>query len=466
MQNIDGHVEMFDFLFLGGGKGGKSLAIELAKSGKRVAVIERGMIGGSCINVACIPTKALIRSGRIAHAVTHANDFGIETGPARVDMHYVRARVKGIVEELVDVNRNGFEAAGVELVLGNGKFEGPRRINVQLDNGASRVLEGERVYINTGTHADVPALPGLREAAPLTHVEALQVEQVPEHLIVIGGGYIGLEMAQAFRRLGAKVTVLQRESRVAVREDEDVSSAIAAAFMADGIEIRTNVAIESISGRSGDAVQVLLGDGVRIRGSHILVATGRVPNTRNIGLDMAGVETDARGFIKVDERLRTTALGVFAIGEVAGTPMFTHASFDDYRVLIAQMKGSDKTTRERVIPYAMFIEPELSRIGLNEREAAAQGIPVRIARLPMSAVPRARTNSDTRGFMKVLVAADSDQILGFAMLGSEAGEVVSTVQIAMLGKLPYTVIRDAPLAHPTLAEGLNLLFAEVPARGN
>ncbi|HEY1610502.1 MAG TPA: FAD-dependent oxidoreductase, partial [Paraburkholderia sp.] len=443
---------------------GKSLAIELAKAGKRVAVIERGMIGGSCINVACIPTKALIRSARVAHAVSEAASFGVDTGSRRVDMKRVRARVKGVVDSLVEVNLNGFKAAGFDLVLGNGRFIAPRTIEVQLNDGGVRVLEGERVYINTGTHADVPLVPGLREAQPLTHVEALQIETVPSHLIVIGGGYIGLEMAQAFHRLGAQVTILQREARVALREDADVSEAIADAFKEDGIDIRMNVEIAAVSGRSGDVVEIALADGQRIAGSHLLVATGRVPNTRDIGLDLAGVEIDGRGIVKVDEKLQTTAPHVYAIGEVAGTPMFTHASFDDYRVLSAQLKGDTKTTRGRQIPYAMFIEPELGRIGLNEAEAAAKGIGVRVAKLPMLAVPRARTNSGTRGFMKLLVAEDTDEILGFTMLGSEAGEVVSTVQIAMLGRLPYTVIRDAPLAHPTLAEGLNLLFALVPAR--
>lgn len=456
--------EQFEYVFLGGGKGGKSLAIELAKAGKRVAVIERGMIGGSCINVACIPTKALIRSARVAHAVEQAASYGIEVGPSRVNMRAVRDRVKGVVDGLIEVNLNSFKAAGFDLVLGSGRFVAPRTLEVQLNDGGVRVIEGERVYINTGTHAAIPPVPGLREANPLTHVEALQIDELPSHVIVIGGGYIGLEMAQAFRRLGSRVSVLQREARVAVKEDADISEGIAESLRADGIDIRNGVELSSVSGQSGVSVTVTLGDGQRIEGSHLLVATGRVPNTKDIGLDIAGVEVDARGIIKVDERLQTSAANVFAIGEVAGTPMFTHASFDDYRVLSSQLNGGSKTTRNRTIPYAMFIEPELARIGLNETEAAAKGVAVRVAKLPMKAVPRARTNSDTRGYMKVLVAADSDEILGFTMLGSEAGEIVATVQMAMLGKLPYTAVRDAPIAHPTLAEGLNLLFALVPAR--
>ncbi|MEM5318077.1 FAD-dependent oxidoreductase [Paraburkholderia sp. JHI869] len=457
--------EQFEYVFLGGGKGGKSLAMELAKAGKRVALVERGMIGGSCINVACIPTKALIRSARVAQTVQQADSFGVEDEVSRIDMKRVRARVKGVVDSLVEVNLNGFKAAGFDLLLGSGRFVAPRTIEVRLNDGGVRVVEGERVYINTGTHAAVPAVPGLREAHPLTHVELLQIEEVPSHLIVIGGGYVGLELAHAMRELRAGVTVLQRNSRVAPREDADISDAIADAFRADGIDVRTNVVLESVSGLSGEHVTVRLAGGETLSGSHLLAATGRVPNTKDIGLDIAGVEVDARGIIKVDEKLQTTANNVFAIGEVAGTPMFTHASFDDYRVLSSQLAGGTKTTRGRIIPYAMFIEPELSRIGLNETEAVEKGIAVRVATLPMKAVPRARTNSDTRGFMKVLVSADSDEILGFAMLGSEAGEIVSTVQVAMLGKLPYTVLRDAPLTHPTLAEGLNLLFALVPARG-
>lgn len=456
--------EQFEYVFLGGGKGGKSLATELAKAGKRVAVIERGMIGGSCINVACIPTKALIRSARVAHTVRDAAAYGIDVDGVRINMKNVRARVKGVVDGMIDINLASFKAAGFDLLLGNGRFIGPRTLEVTLNDGGVRVVEGERVYINTGTHADIPPVPGLREAAPLTHVEALQIEDVPSHLIVVGGGYIGLEMAQAFRRLGARVTLLQRESRVAPREDEDVSREIAEVLTEEGIDIRTNVELVSVSGRSGEAVDVVLGDGSHVEGSHILVATGRVPNTVGIGLDVAGVEVDGRGIVKVDETLQTTAPNVYAIGEVAGTAMFTHASFDDYRVLSARLKGGDKTTRERVIPYALFIEPELGRVGLSEGEAAAKGVAVRVAKLPMKAVPRARTNTDTHGFMKVLIAADSDEILGFTMVGSEAGEVVATVQIAMLGKLSYKVLRDAPIAHPTLAEGLNLLLGLVPER--
>lgn len=457
-------IEQFEYVFLGGGKGGKTLAMELAKSGRRVAVVERGMIGGSCINVACIPTKALIQAARLIHAAREAQQLGAAPQSAGLDMKRVHERVRAVVDGMVDINMTAFEKSGFDLLIGNGRFIAPRTIEVTLANGERRVVQGEHAFINTGTTAAVPDIEGLRDAAPMTHVEALELESLPEHLIVFGGGYIGLEMAQAFRRLGSHVTVLQEAPRVAMREDEDVSVAIQAALAHDGIDVRVNSRAAKVSGRSGQSVVVTLDNGESLNATHILVAAGRTPSTHGIGLDLAGVELDARGFVKTDERLATTAPNTWAIGEVAGSPMFTHASFDDYRVLKSNLAGGTRTTKNRVIPYALFIEPELGRIGMNEAEAKAQGIAVRVAKLPMAAVPRARTNVETTGFMKALIAADSDEILGFTMLGSQAGEIVATVQMAMLGKLPYTAVRDSILSHPTLAEGLNLLFAAVPAR--
>ncbi|CAG9203585.1 Pyruvate/2-oxoglutarate dehydrogenase complex, dihydrolipoamide dehydrogenase (E3) component [Paraburkholderia sabiae] len=450
-------VEHYEHVFLGGGKGGKSLAMELAQAGHKVAVIERGMIGGSCINVACIPTKTLIQNARIAHIQQ-------QQGGAATDMAAVSQRVKAVVDGMVELNHDAFRKSGLELVLGTGRFVGPRRIEVKTNDGALRVIEGDHAYINTGTTAAIPDLPGLRAAEPLTHVEALVLTTLPEHLIVIGGGYIGLEMAQAFQRLGSKVTLLQNAPRVATREDEDVSDAIEAALKEDGIDIRTGAKPTGVTGTSGRSVTVALEGGDSITGTHILVAAGRTPVTSGIGLDAAGVELDARGFIKTDERLATTAERTWAIGEVAGTPMFTHASFDDYRVLRSQLAGGNVTTKDRIIPYALFIEPELGRIGLNESEARAKGIAVRVVKLPMAAVPRARTNGATKGFMKMLIDAQSDAILGFTMLGTNAGDVVTAVQMAMLGGLPYQHVRDAIIAHPLISEGLNILLAKVPER--
>ncbi|HMC47442.1 MAG TPA: FAD-dependent oxidoreductase [Caballeronia sp.] len=457
-------IEQFEYVFLGGGKGGKTLAMELAKSGKRVAVVEEGMIGGSCINVACIPSKALIQTARIMHAVQSADILKGGAHDVKVDMTQVHRRVREVVDGMVDINAKAFEASGFDLILGTGNFVGPRRIQVVLNDGRERVVEGVHVFINTGTYAAIPDIPGLRDAAPMTHVDALELDSLPEHLIVIGGGYIGLEMAQAFRRLGSKVTVVQEAPRVAMREDSDVTDAIESILAGEGIDIRVSVKPLQVSGRSGQSVTVELSDNTRVTGTHLLVATGRVPRTAGIGLDVAGVALDERGFIKVDERLATSAPNTWAIGEVAGTPMFTHASFDDYRVLKSQLAGGNLTTRDRVIPYAMFIEPELARIGINESDAQRQGIAVRVAKLPMASIPRARTTGDTHGFMKVIVDAQSDRILGFTMVGSNAGEVVATVQMAMLGNLPYTTVRDAILSHPTIAEGLNMLLAKIPER--
>jgi pyruvate/2-oxoglutarate dehydrogenase complex dihydrolipoamide dehydrogenase (E3) component len=458
--------ERFEYVFLGGGKGGKSLAMDLAKSGKRVAIIERGMIGGSCINVACIPTKALIQVARLTHA---ANELARLSGtPAQnaPDMKLVHQRVQSVVDGMVQINLGAFQASGLELIIGNGRFIAPRVLEVDLPDGQRRVLEADHAFINTGTTAAVPDIEGLRESAPMTHSEALQLDVLPRNLIVLGGGYIGLELAQAFHRLGSHVTVLQDGPRIAAREDLDVADAIEKSLAREGIDIRVNVRAVRVEGHSGQEVTITLADGSTVRGTHILVAAGRTPNTRDIGLEAAEVDVDLRGFIVTDERLATTAENTWAIGEVAGTPMFTHASFDDYRVLKSVLDGGSRTKTDRVIPYALFIEPELGRIGINEIEAKTRGIPVRVASLPMAAVPRARTNGETDGFMKIIVGHDSDEILGFTMLGTNAGEVVSTVQMAMLGKLPYTAVRDAVIAHPTITEGLNLLLAKVSLETN
>jgi pyruvate/2-oxoglutarate dehydrogenase complex dihydrolipoamide dehydrogenase (E3) component len=329
---------------------------------------------------------------------------------------------------------------------------------VRFGDGTERLLEGENVYINTGTVAALPPIKGLAEARPLTHVQALKLDRLPRALIVVGGGYIGLEMAQAFQRLGSQVTIVQDAPRLAMREDEDVGEAIAQALLDDGIQLKLSARIVEVLGRSGETVTLRLGDGTSLEATHLLVATGRKPLTDDIGLDLAGVECDPRGLVKVDDKLKTTADATWAIGEVAGTPMFTHASFDDYRILKAGIEGRNASTKGRTIPYALFIDPELGRIGLNESEAKARGMQVQVARLPMSAVPRARTNGATRGFMKALVDPATQRILGFTMLGSSAGEVTTVVQMAMLGNLPFTAVRDAIVGHPLMAEGLNLLF--------
>jgi pyruvate/2-oxoglutarate dehydrogenase complex dihydrolipoamide dehydrogenase (E3) component len=329
-----------------------------------------------------------------------------------------------------------------------------------------RRLEGERIVLNLGTHAAVPGIPGLINAAPLTHVEALELGRLPAHLIVLGGGYVGLEMAQAFRRFGSRVTVVDQASQLAPREDSDVAEAIRAIFAEDGIDVILEGAIDAIAGQSGDQVRVRLRTPAgerQIEGSDLLVALGRTPNTRAIGLESAGIEVDSRGYVKVNERLETTAPGVWAMGECAGSPQFTHVAYDDFRVVRDNLAGRPRTTRDRLIPYCMFIDPELGRVGIDEAEARRRGVAIRVARLPMSSVLRARTTGETRGFMKALIDTRSDRILGFTMLGSGAGEVTAVVQTAMLAGLPYTGLRDAVLSHPTMAEGLGVLLAGVPA---
>lgn len=459
-------LERFQNVVLGGGEAGKYIAWELARSGQRVAVVERGLIGGSCPNIACLPSKNVIHSAKVVQLIRHAATFGLRLGPWTLDMAGVRERKREMVNGLIASHKARFAADGLEFILGEGRFVGPRTIEVRLPQGGRRRLEGERVFLNLGTHAAIPDLPGLTGAAPLTHVEALELDRLPEHLIVLGGGYIGLEMAQAFRRFGSRVTVIEQAPQLAPREDPDVAKAIRAIFAEDGIDVVLEAAIDAIDGRSGDQVGVRLRTPAgeqEIDGSDLLVAAGRTPNTRGIGLESAGVELDLRGYVKVNDRLETTASGVWAMGECAGSPQFTHVAYDDFRVVRDNLAGRSRTTRDRLIPYCMFIDPELGRVGLGEAEAKRRGIAIRVARLPMTSVLRARTIGETRGFMKAIIDARSDRILGFTMLGSGAGEVIAAVQSAMLAGLAYTGLRDAILTHPTMTEGLSVLLAGVPA---
>jgi pyruvate/2-oxoglutarate dehydrogenase complex dihydrolipoamide dehydrogenase (E3) component len=326
------------------------------------------------------------------------------------------------------------------------------------------VLAGDRVFLNLGTYAAIPDVPGLGAARPLTHIEALELDYLPSHLIVLGGGYVGLELAQAYRRFGSRVTVIEAGPQLMSREDSEVSDEVQRILGQEGVEFRLATETLNVNGRSGGEVSLTVrtpSGEQKIEGSDILVAAGRVPNTAGIGLDEAGVELDARGYIRVNERLETTAAGVWAIGESAGSPQFTHVSHDDFRIIRDNLAGGTRSTRDRLVPYCMFTDPPLARVGLSEREAQRQGVAARVARLPMAAVLRAQTTDETQGFMKALVGGD-DRILGFTMIGAEAGEVVAVVQTAMLGNLPYPAMRDAVLAHPTMAEGLGSLFSNVP----
>jgi pyruvate/2-oxoglutarate dehydrogenase complex dihydrolipoamide dehydrogenase (E3) component len=459
--------EEYDLVVLGSGEGGKFLAWTLARQGKRVALVERRWIGGSCPNIACLPSKNIIHSAKVASLFFRSAEFGITKRDTYIDMGAVRERKRKMVAGLVDIHVENFHKSGAELVMGTGRFVAPRTLEVALNDGGTRTLRGTNVVLNTGSRARIDHIPGLPESSPLTHIEALELDHIPGHLIVIGGGYIGLELAQAFRRFGSAVTILERNGRLAHREDEDISRALEELCHDEGIGVETNLTLARVDGKSGGWVKVVgERDGAEftIEGTHLLVAGGRKPNNGGIGLEKVGIELTEHGFIKVNERLQTTAEGVWAIGDCAGSPHFTHICFDDFRIVRDNIMGKHRVTTGRQVPFCMFTDPEFARIGLSESEAKAQGILFRLAKIPASAILRTRTLSETRGFLKALIATDSDQILGFTMFGVEAGEVMATVQVAMLGNLPYTALRDAVLTHPTMQEGLVVLFSAVPAR--
>ena len=456
--------EQVDVLILGSGQGGKLLALHMAQAGRRTAVVERRWIGGSCPNIACMPSKNEIWSAKVAHLAHHAGQFGTVAGPVETDMAAVRQRKRDMVNREIELHLQNYWTSGVELIMGSGRFVAPKTLEVHLNDGGMRVLAGERVFLNLGTHPAVPDIPGLNAVRPLTHIEALELDYLPTHIILLGGGYVGLEMAQAYRRFGSRVTVIEPASRIMTREDPDVADELQGILGSEGIQFIVAAKILHVRGRSGEqiAVCVRTASGERtIEGSDILVATGRIPNTCGIGLDSAGVELDDRGYIRVNGRLETSAPAVWAIGECAGSPQFTHASVDDFRIIRDNLAGGSRNTHDRLVPYCMFTDPPLARVGLSESEARAQGAAVRIARLPMSAVLRTEATDEKQGFMKILIGSD-DKFLGFTMLGSEAGEVIAVVQTAMLAKLPYPRLRDAVIAHLTVAEGLGPLLSNTP----
>jgi pyruvate/2-oxoglutarate dehydrogenase complex dihydrolipoamide dehydrogenase (E3) component len=381
-------------------------------------------------------------------------------------MPAVLARKRGMVSGLNDIYLDHYKQTGAEFILGAGRFVGPKTLEVTLAGGTTRRLRGTNVIVSTGTRAALDPIPGLADAQPLTHIEALELDQVPGHLIVLGGGYVGLELSQAMRRFGSKVTVIDHNNRLLSKEDDDVSTALGDLFRDEGIDTVLNGHVRRVSGKSGDSVTVVVEENGRektLAGTHLLIATGRRPNTENIGLESAGIELTDRGYIKVNERLQTTAPGVWAIGEVAGSPQFTHVSVDDFRVVRDNLAGGNHVTTGRQIPYTLFTDPELARIGLNEREAKARGISYRLFKIPLEQVLRARTLSEMRGFLKALVEVNGDRILGFTAFAVDGGEIMASVQTAMMAGLPYTALRDAIWAHPTLVEGLSPLFFSAPS---
>jgi len=458
----------YDAIIIGTGQSGKPLAIALARAGWKVAVIEREHVGGTCINVGCTPTKTMVASARVAYLARRAQDYGVNAGPVTVDMHRVYERKRRMVGSFRNYGQKTLEKTdNLELIFGEARFENAQRVVVELKSGGTRELEGKRIVINTGGRPAVPPIPGLERVPFLDSTSIMELTELPAHLVVLGGGYIGLEFCQMFRRFGARVTIVNRESRLIEREDPDVSAEVEKILKEDGIEVLNSAQVRNLE-KNGSGVRVLLqsGDGAKeVSGSHLLLALGRVPNSGRLNLGAAGVETDKSGFIKVSPKLETNVPGIYAIGDVKGGPAFTHISYDDFRVLRENwLAGGNATIEGRMVPNCMFIDPQLATVGLNETEAKKRGLDYRVAKLPMTGVARAIETGETRGFMKAIVDAKTEQILGCTILGIEGGEIMSMLQIAMMGKVPYTAIKEAVFAHPTLAESLNNLFMTLDPR--
>ncbi len=458
----------YDAIIIGSGQGGNPLAAALAQAGMQTVLIEREYVGGTCVNVGCTPTKTMIASGRVAYLARRAADYGVQTGAIRLDLRKVRERKRNIVNCFRNRRQASIEkTANLDLIFGEARFTGPKSVEIRLKDGAQQALSAKYVFIDTGTRAARPKVEGLENVSFLDNVSIMELDAVPEHLLVLGGGYVGLEFGQLFRRFGSRVTIIHTRDQLLTREDPDVASEVESILRQDGVEIHLNTKTKRASQADG-SIQLEIeqqGRAKTVSGSHLLVATGRVPNSDALNLSAAGIETDARGFIKVNDRLETTAGGVYALGDVKGGPAFTHISYDDFRIIRANLLDHEtRTTTNRLVPYVVFLDPQLGRIGLSETEARQQYANVRVAKMPMSFVARALEVDETRGFMKAMVDADTGQILGATVLGIEGGEIMSMVQVAMMGRLPYTTLCDGIFAHPTLAESLNNLFMEMDRR--
>lgn len=459
--------ERYDAIILGSGQAGTPLARALAQAGRKTALVEREHAGGCCVNEGCTPTKTMVASARVAYLARRGADYGVRTGPISIDMVRVRERKRKIVESWRARSERGLAHAGAELIMGEASFAGPKVLDVRLNGGGSRQLTADLIFINTGLRPSRPTVPGLEDVPTLNSTSIMELGEVPEHLLVLGGGYIGLEFGQMFRRFGARVTIVQRGKQLLGREDADIASEIAKILREDGIDVLLDAKAERAERGAGGTVQLTVRvagerDPRTLAGSHLLAAPGRVPNTDGLNLAAAGVSTDGGGFIKVNERLETGVPGVYALGDVKGGPAFTHISYDDFRIIEANvLKGGNLTTKGRYVPYTVFIDPQLGRVGLSEREAREQGRAIKVAKMPAADVARAIETDETRGLWKAVVDAGTGQILGCAILGVEGGEVMAVIETAMMGRVPYTSIRDGVFAHPTLAESLNNLFDTV-----
>jgi pyruvate/2-oxoglutarate dehydrogenase complex dihydrolipoamide dehydrogenase (E3) component len=455
--------QTYDAIIIGAGQAGGPFSTTLAQAGWKTALIEKEHVGGTCVNEGCTPTKTMVASARVAYLARRAADYGVQTGPITVDMSTVRQRKREIVDRFRTGGQSYIEGTeGVDLLFGQARFTGPKTVEVHLNSGETRTLSADKIFINTGGRPVNPPVEGLDHIPTLNSTSIMELDTLPEHLLVLGGGYIGLEFGQMFRRFGSQVTIIQRGERLLAREDADVAAEVAQILRQDGLEVLLNtnpVFAQQVNGRIQLTVKTPGGERT-LNGSHVLVAAGRAPNTDQLNLAAAGVQTNKQGYIQVNERLETNVPGIYALGDVKGGPMFTHISYDDFRILRTNLlHGGHASTTGRVVPYTVFIDPQLGRVGLTEEEAAAQGRAFCVAKLPMAHVARAIEVDETRGFMKAIIDAETDQILGVAILGLEGGEIMSVLQIAMLGRLPYPAIRDGVFAHPTLAESLNNLFS-------
>ena len=455
--------ERYDAIVIGAGQAGGPLATALATAGRRAALIERSHVGGTCVNVGCTPTKTMVASARVAYLARRAADYGVNTGDISVDLEVVRQRKRDIVTSFREGSEGRITStANLDLIMGEAAFTGPNTIDVALNDGGQRQLEAESFFINAGDRPQIPDLPGFDQIPVLDSTSIMELDTVPEHLIVIGGGYIGLEFGQMFRRFGSQVTIVQRGAQLLGREDEDIAQAVLDILQEDDIKVLLKTDVRSAEPASGGVRLHLQGpDGeITVTGTHLLAAAGRTPNTDALNLTAASVATDDRGYITVDDTLATNVPGIFALGDIKGGPAFTHISYDDFRIIRTNViEGGHASIANRLVPYVVYIDPQLGRIGLSETEARQQGRDIRIATMPMSSVARALETDESRGVMKAIVDANTDQILGATILGIEGGEIMSMLQLAMMGNLPYTALRDGTFAHPALAESLNNLFS-------
>jgi pyruvate/2-oxoglutarate dehydrogenase complex dihydrolipoamide dehydrogenase (E3) component len=455
----------YDAIVVGSGQGGNPLAKALAAAGRKTAMVEREHVGGTCINEGCTPTKTMVASGRVAYLARRGGDFGIRTGPVGVDQAKVRERKRTIVNAWRNGGERGLRKTnGLDLLMGEASFTGPKTLEVRVTGGDPQTLTGDLIFINTGARPAKPRLSGIDRIPALDSTSVMELGETPEHLLVMGGGYIGLEFGQMFRRFGSRVTIVQRGKQLLTGEDADVAEEVAKILREDGVEVLLEAEAQGAAPGAGGRIDLTVHiagarDPRTLTGSHLLVAVGRVPNTDRLNLAAAGVQTDRRGYVQVNERLETTAPGVYGLGDVKGGPAFTHISYDDFRILETNLlKGGKATTEGRLVPYTVFMDPELGRVGVSEQEARNQGRSIRVAKMPMKSVARAVESDETRGLMKVVVDAATGAILGCAILGIAGGELMSMVEIAMMGRLPYTTLQNAIFAHPTLAESLNNLF--------